>query len=120
MLSRVPWPLLLAQLLPALEAQRQNVLFLPQHLAQPPPVLPSQSCWRRGATAARLFTCLLGKRHRGPQVLPTGEWRSTGVEWDRGQVLAKLSSPGSGAEGAGEVQGPPQAPPSLSLHPAPP
>lgn len=123
-LSRVPGLLLLAQMLLPLGAPRQDVLFLPQCLAWPPPALPPQSCWRRGAATARLFVYLLDKRHSGSgrlalQVLPTREWRSTGVEWDLGQALAELASPGCGAEGAGgEVQGPAHPQPCpCTLHP---
>lgn len=106
-LSGVPGPLLLSQLLPALGAPRQDVLFWPQRLAQPLPALPPQSCWRRGIAAARLFVCLLDEHHPGSgrlalQMLLTGKWRSTGVEWDLGQALVELASPGCGAEGGGE------------------
>lgn len=122
----MPGPLLLAQLLLASGARRQDVLFLPQRLARPPPALPPQSCWRRGAATARLFACLLDEHHPGSgclvlQMLPTGEWRGTGVEWDLGQALAELASPGCGAEGAGEGRSkdhptPPQLC-SCTLHP---
>lgn len=92
-LSRVPGLLLLAQLLPSSGALRQDVLFLPQRLARPLPALSLQSCWRRGATTVRLFVCLLDEHHPGSaclalQMLPTEEWRSSGVEWDLGLALA--------------------------------
>lgn len=117
MLSKVPGLWLLAQLLLASGALRQDVLFLLQCLAQPPPVLPPQSCWRRGAAAARLFMCLLDEHQPGSGYYRCCQQGSDGaVGWS-----GTLAAPGCGAAGAEEGRSkdhhsPPQPCP-CNLHP---
>lgn len=95
-LSRLPGLLLLAQLLPALGALRQDVLFLWQRLAQPPPVLILRAAGG-GDPPLPTFSsasCISITQPWGAPHYRCGQCRSTGVEWDLGQLPAELVSPG--------------------------